>query len=307
MGAYTSVVVAPGSGLTGGGESGGVRLGIDTRILQRRVASICNRGYSIREIEPSGFVSCEKDDIGFNIAGIGLQNSGNEISVSSLVARKDAAAGNQAFDTSTLYLDYTNNRVGINDSTPLTTLDVDGTTSASRYVYRTARAYSQYISAVKFNFTPYRKYDGSERFEYNYYSGSITPYAYGEYSHLITGIHLPQGANISRLTCYYSDNSEIEDIQSITASLTSRGFLASNRTTLGSISATTSGNNPNIIQNADISVFGQGDPIDNRHFMYLLEMELALTENTSGENFSRYSNIKFYGCRIDYELKEVAP
>ncbi|WP_419588414.1 hypothetical protein, partial [Thiolapillus sp.] len=76
---------------------------------------------------------------------------------------------------------------------------------------------------------------------------------------------------------------------------------------LGSISATTSGNNPNIIQNADISVFGQGDPIDNRHFMYLLEMELALTENTSGENFSRYSNIKFYGCRIDYELKEVAP
>ncbi len=303
----SSVTVFSGSGLTVGGTSGNVRLGTDSDVLQRRVSTACPSGWSIRRISVTGQVQCEYDDLGYSVAGIGLEGSGNEISVNSLVARKDAAAGNQAFDTSTLYLDYANNRVGIGDRSPLETLDVDGTVQASRYIYRNRKAYSQYISAIEFSYQPYRKYDGSERFEYIYETGSITPYAYGTYSHLIAGIQLPQGAYLSRLTCYFGDNSEIEDIQSLDAYLTSRSFLASNRTTLGSIHATTSGNNPDIIQNADLSVFGQGDPIDNRHFMYLLEMELLLTENTSGENFFRYAFIKFYGCKINYELEEVAP
>jgi len=337
--------VMPGFGLSGGGQSGDVTLRADSSVLQKRIIDHCAPGFAINAVDVDGAVSCittadtndtnagticppgtylngdgnchagfldvdgtDADTTYTASASTGLWLSGTTFSINrAMVARKDASAGNQAFDTSTLYLDYANNRVGINDSNPLETLDINGTVQASKYIYRNQRAYSRYISAIEFSYPPYRTYDGSERFEYRYHVGSITPYAYGTHSHLVSGIQLPQGANMSRLTCYYIDNSTLEDIQSLDANLTSRSFLASNITTLGSIHATTTGNNPDIIQNVDISVFGEGDPIDNRHVMYLLNVEMRLTENTSGENFFRYSGIEFYGCKIDYLLGEVAP
>jgi hypothetical protein len=70
--------------------------------------------------------SCVADNNTTYSAGTGLDLAGTDFSIdSSIVARKDAAGGNQAFDTNTLFLDYTNNRVGVG-TTPAGTFHVSG-------------------------------------------------------------------------------------------------------------------------------------------------------------------------------------
>ena len=60
-------------------------------------------------------------------AGSGLTLGGTTLSTdNAVVARKDAAAGNQAFDGTTMVLDYTNNRVGIGTAAPRELLHVAG-------------------------------------------------------------------------------------------------------------------------------------------------------------------------------------
>ena len=68
--------VTAGTGLTGGGSSGGVTLNADTTYLQRRVGA-CSPGYSIQAIAEDGTVTCEYDsynigDITAVYAGTGL-------------------------------------------------------------------------------------------------------------------------------------------------------------------------------------------------------------------------------------------
>jgi hypothetical protein len=73
--------VTTGSGLTGGGSSGDLSLGVDTTYLQRRVGSSCVVGQAIRVINADGTVSCESvsggsgDITGVN-AGTGLTGGG---------------------------------------------------------------------------------------------------------------------------------------------------------------------------------------------------------------------------------------
>ena len=56
--------VTAGSGLSGGGGSGDVTLSVDTSQIQSRVTGTCAAGSSIREIDASGNVTCESDDVG---------------------------------------------------------------------------------------------------------------------------------------------------------------------------------------------------------------------------------------------------
>lgn len=54
--------VTAGTGLTGGGQAGGVTLAVDTASVQARVAASCPAGQSIRAIAQDGTVTCEADD-----------------------------------------------------------------------------------------------------------------------------------------------------------------------------------------------------------------------------------------------------
>jgi hypothetical protein len=73
--------VSAGTGLSGGGTSGGVTLNADTTYLQRRVSGTCAAGSSVRVINADGTVTCEADDdSGGDItrvtAGTGLSGGG---------------------------------------------------------------------------------------------------------------------------------------------------------------------------------------------------------------------------------------
>jgi hypothetical protein len=77
-GAGDITAVYPGTGLSGGGESGDVTLSADTAYLQRRVGSPCAPGSSIRVVNGDGTVECEADDDTTYSAGAGLVLEGTE-------------------------------------------------------------------------------------------------------------------------------------------------------------------------------------------------------------------------------------
>ena len=73
--------VTAGTGLTGGGTTGAITMGVDFAATQARVAGACAAGSSIRAIATTGTVTCEPDDdSGADItsvtAGTGLTGGG---------------------------------------------------------------------------------------------------------------------------------------------------------------------------------------------------------------------------------------
>ena len=56
--------VVPGTGLSGGGQTGDVTLSVDTNAIQKRVTGVCAAGSAIRSIDNGGNVVCEIDDTG---------------------------------------------------------------------------------------------------------------------------------------------------------------------------------------------------------------------------------------------------
>jgi hypothetical protein len=79
--------VTAGTGLTGGGASGGVTLSVNTTVVQSRVTGTCGAGSSIRAIAADGTVTCQPDtNSGGTITGVsagsGLTGGGSSGAVS---------------------------------------------------------------------------------------------------------------------------------------------------------------------------------------------------------------------------------
>jgi hypothetical protein len=81
VGSGDITAVTAGTGLSGGGASGGVTLSVNTTVVQSRVSGFCNVGSSIRQVNADGTVQCQTDGVGTGdvtgvAAGNGLSGGG---------------------------------------------------------------------------------------------------------------------------------------------------------------------------------------------------------------------------------------
>lgn len=269
----------------------GTTFSIDPAETQRRVVGTCNAGFAMRAIGADGAVTCEEDDNTTYTPGAGLSLSGTTLSVDNYanLARTDGAAGNQTFDTNTLVLDYTNNRVGIRNTSPDEELDVGGDIEVTgNYNYSSPRTFYKYIGPSDFQ-------SGSSSlvnvgsFTYNNTTNTVVMYA---------TVRLPQSSTARSLTCYYYDGGtgDIEDFD----------FYFQRRSTSSATPATlfSSVNDPTDVSSTSIRSYTASGThvISNTSTHYLVYVVFDLTTASTPSSRQR-----FYGCRFSYQVERIQP
>ncbi|MBK9035836.1 MAG: hypothetical protein IPL61_32075 [Myxococcales bacterium] len=286
--------VTAGAGLTGGDITGAVTLAVDPSYVQRRINASCPAGQAIRAIAVDGTVTCEVDDVGGSggitgvTAGTGLTGSGTSGTVpvaidGTVVARKDAAGGNQTFDGGTLHLDYGANRVGVGTTAPGYPLDVSGTVRAAEFRYATPRTHTYFVAGSAFTPSPDLSPWSAQQLKGRLLSGAS--------QRLHAPVNLPNGATMTDLSCYVMDNEPSADLQAGTrAYLTTWQYGGAevinnlNNVVLGTTGASTT------TQTKSVAL---ALAFNNTAAGYFLNVSYAWTANTTGAN-------AFFGCKITY-------
>lgn len=227
--------------------------------------------------------ACLADNDTTYSAGSGLTLAGGVFATdNTVVARKDSAAGNQAFDTNTLFLDYTNNRVGVG-ITPAQTLDVNGTTLSTAFQYRTPRVDRYAVAGV--NFIPDQ---GTVTVEYHsagylYFTGTTTA------GQLYAPVNLPDGVTITGMTCYWYDSDTVANITSQTAYLFTRTPTDPTGASLASVSGPSGAFSSTLVQAFSTPALSHVVNTDNQYYMMYYQAVTAAS-----------STIRFYGCRLAF-------
>ncbi len=288
--------VAAGFGLTGGGLSGDATLAVNTAAIQERVWATCPAGMSIRAIDAAGGVTCELDDNTTYAPGSGIALAGTTFSTdNTVVARKDAAAGNQTFDGGTLHVDYANNRVGVGTTIPAVPLHVNGVARASSYQLNTPLAGKFFIAGN--SMTPNLDFaDEQWRIApsgYGHIGGGISPFSIP----LSGAINIPNGATLTSLFCEYLDNDAANGV-AVSAFLVKRPFGSTVATNIGALTASTSAAffSSSILTVSDTTV--STPLIDNlsNHYYFYVGFSNAPAVTTS---------LRLYGCGVTYTYSSL--
>jgi hypothetical protein len=273
-------VYAAGFGLSLTGNT----FAVNTDAVQRRIDAACPPASTISAIDALGQVTCTAETL--YSAGSGLTLDGTTLAVDgTLVARKDGAAGPQSFDGGTLYVDSTNDRVGVLNTSPTTALDVIGTASATDFAYRAPRAGTYWLPPSAFQAV------GSGTA--GYATDHIYPVGAGQLN-LRAPLNLPEGVTLTAVTCEIYDWDSSRDLTTggSGAWVSRRAFGSTSTTTPLSTTFGTSG-----ATDAIQTRTGSGSAVvDSGGDWYVTAFLQALpSPDASGATY-----IRFYGCRVSY-------
>jgi hypothetical protein len=229
---------------------------------------------------------CDPDATASLNAGTGIAISSGTISVDGTVARKDSAAGNQSFDSGTLFLDYTGNRVGINNTAPVQPLDVTGTVRASEFLYSAPRTGIVFVNGASFTTNPSFPAVWSK----SSLVGRIS--SGGSEQYLNAPIDIPNGSTITNLTCYIMDDDTTADLAG-TMNLTSWGYGGTNSVNaVVSASITTTGAS----QNTQTFSTSTSATYDNSSAGYYIFIDYQWSATPSILTNS------IFGCKVTYTM-----
>ena len=268
-------------------NAAGTMFSVDDSYVQRRISQTCPNG-GLRQVNADGTVECDTDDNTTYQAGTGMSLRGTTFSVEEYanLARKDAAAGNQVFDTRTLVLDYTNNYVGVNQAAPSAPLDVGGDIELTGNIRpSSSRTFYHFVAPTDFD-------SSSSNFIntglYIYASSSLTMSLYARPK-------MPNGATVRTVTCYLYDNGTglIEDFNIY---FFRRAYTASAGSQLGSdINANLNYQDGTV---RSFSIANLTEVVDNARNEYYIFISFDLP----GSVTSGFAAYRFYGCRMTYAM-----
>ena len=219
-------------------------------------------------------------------AGTGLLLSGGQYSVDdSLVALKTGA--DQDFDGGLLHLDYTNDRVGILETSPGSALEVAGTVEADGLAYRAATPWTHPVPVYGFRHT-------TPSVPWEIAGGTLTYTGTGSGYDSYAEVHLPDGVDVTGLTCFARDTDASNDAQ-WTYKLLRDSYAAQGAGIMAQVTIDSTGSSTTILSGTDTTI--DQNPIDNASNRYAVKLEYVRDfgpENTP--------TLRTFGCRIDYEM-----
>lgn len=299
------------SALAGGGLTMSVanELSVDTTTtIQKRVSTTCTNSGALRAISADGTASCQAlvaPAAGLVAAGTFIAPTlGVDTTATGIVAVKNGAV-NQSFDSGTLYLDYANNRVGVNNVSPAVALDVTGAVTASGNATAanfTTAGTTGAVTSANFNYSPAKtRYLNlpAAAFQTDYESRGLLAdgYRYSGYAgawDLYAPVNLPAGASVSRLECYIYDSGNVTYSGSI--NFKSRYFNA-DPVAQGTATFATVGAPGHQIVSTDF-VYTAVDNLYNSYYVHMNGSLDAVPQTACG--FAQC--IRFYGCRLTYTV-----
>ncbi len=232
--------------------------------------------------------ACTADNDTQYSAGSGLTLAGTTFATdNSVVARKDSLAGNQAFDSTTLVLDYANNRVGIGTSTPAVSLDVAGPIRGNSLQLTVAQ--TGYYNQPGHAFTPDNVGAG---WNIGAGYGNLTS---GTSIGLGAPVTVPDGVTITQLDCYRYDNDAANNVGGSMV-LYRRAYTSTTNESLGSVSLSTAGQSTSV-QVVTVAVAGANNVVDNDLYQYYLSGTFL--------NTPALGSLYFYGCRVRYTYTQI--
>jgi len=200
-----------------------------------------------------------------------------------------------SFDSGTLYIDASANRVGVGTTAPLSPLQVAGNAAVTgSYTYTSSKTVAVNVQPAAF-----RVKGGAEDETVNYsenygvyIDAGAAPYDVA----LIAPVDLPDGATVSSFQCYYYDNSASSELVA-TVRLGRRTTLALSSQEMASISISSSGSTTNI--QAPVTRAISSATVDNEGASYYVDVFMTTGVTTTAQ--------RFYGCKVFCSVDKIGP
>lgn len=165
------------------------------------------------------------------------------------------------------------------------------------YMFTSPRSGALNLSAPLFQFrwgSSVDEYPSYESSQYLYASASVASPPYLLY--LIAPVVLPDDVTVTNLIVYYYDDTSTTNV-TVSAVFRRREVDRTTASQLAGITDTSSGRSTNVQSFSESTVIN--GTIDNQNYMY--SINVSWTPGELGDN------LRFYGCRLEYEVPYLSP